>query len=338
MKIFLQRVQFESRLADGAVNDAGLVDAVGHLPGLGVLHRGRDIRRHRADLRIRHQAARPQDLAELADHAHGVGAGDHAIEVDLAGLHLGRQILQPDDVRAGGLRQLLVLAGSEHRPPHRLARAMRHHGRAAHLLVGLAGVDAEIHGRIHRFGELGGGEFLHQLQRLLHRILLARSELGLPGLDTFRDGHAQTPSTSTPMLRALPAIVRTAASRSAAVRSGCFILAISSAWARVSFPTLSVCGFGLPLSSFNALRISTDAGGDFRMNVKLLSAYAVMTTGSISPGSIFCVWALNALQNSMMFRPRWPSAGPMGGEGFAFPAGTWSLIKPTTFFATRLLL
>ena len=76
------------------------------------------------------------------------------------------------------------------------------------------------------------------------------------------------------------------------------------------------------LVELERLRISTDAGGDLRMNVKLLSAYAVITTGSIRPGSIFCVWALNALQNSMMFRPRWPSAGPMGGEGFALPAGT----------------
>src|SRR6185436_3605343 len=40
----------------------------------------------------------------------------------------------------------------------------------------------------------------------------------------------------------------------------------------------------------------------------------------------------------MMFRPRWPSAGPMGGDGFALPAGTWSLIRPTTFFATTSLL
>src|SRR5689334_1327529 len=63
-----------------------------------------------------------------------------------------------------------------------------------------------------------------------------------------------------------------------------------------------------------------------------------MTTGSIKPGSTFWVWALNALQNSMMFRPRWPSAGPMGGDGFALPAGTWSLIRPTIFFATVLLL
>ena len=72
---------------------------------------------------------------------------------------------------------------------------------------------------------------------------------------------------------------------------------------------------------------------DFITKVKDLSAYAVITTGSTSPGSMPCVWALNALQNSMMLRPRWPSAGPIGGEGFALPAGTCSLMKPTTFFA-----
>ena len=68
-----------------------------------------------------------------------------------------------------------------------------------------------------------------------------------------------------------------------------------------------------------------------------LSANAVMTTGSTRPGSIPWVWALNALQNSMMLRPRWPSAGPIGGDGFAFPAGTCSLMKPTIFFAMSFL-
>src|SRR5215831_18119451 len=51
------------------------------------------------------------------------------------------------------------------------------------------------------------------------------------------------------------------------------------------------------------------------------------------PGSRFCVAALNALQNSIMLSPRWPSAGPIGGDGLALPAGTCSLIKPTIFFA-----
>src|SRR6266702_5881055 len=35
----------------------------------------------------------------------------------------------------------------------------------------------------------------------------------------------------------------------------------------------------------------------------------------------------------MMFRPRWPSAGPTGGDGLALPAGICSLIKPMIFFA-----
>src|ERR1700722_8086286 len=51
------------------------------------------------------------------------------------------------------------------------------------------------------------------------------------------------------------------------------------------------------------------------------------------PFSSFCVWALNALQNSMMLRPRWPSAGPIGGDGLAAPAGTCNFREPVTFFA-----
>src|SRR5690554_3800981 len=36
----------------------------------------------------------------------------------------------------------------------------------------------------------------------------------------------------------------------------------------------------------------------------------------------------------MMLTPRWPSAGPTGGLGFAPPAGIWSLTSAITFFAT----
>src|SRR5262249_56181851 len=63
-----------------------------------------------------------------------------------------------------------------------------------------------------------------------------------------------------------------------------------------------------------------------------------MTTGMMSPACAW-VWALNALQNSMMLTPRCPSAGPTGGLGFAWPAGIWSLISAITFFmpASRLL-
>src|SRR5881394_485765 len=45
------------------------------------------------------------------------------------------------------------------------------------------------------------------------------------------------------------------------------------------------------------------------------------------------VCALNALQNSMMLTPCWPSAGPTGGAGFAWPPGICSLMSVRTFLA-----
>ena len=42
-----------------------------------------------------------------------------------------------------------------------------------------------------------------------------------------------------------------------------------------------------------------------------------ITTGTGKPFSRLCVCALNALQNSMMFTPCWPNAGPTGGLGLA---------------------
>jgi hypothetical protein len=45
----------------------------------------------------------------------------------------------------------------------------------------------------------------------------------------------------------------------------------------------------------------------------------VISTGVMRPFSC-AVWALNALQNSMMLTPCWPSAGPTGGAGVRLPA------------------
>ena len=67
-------------------------------------------------------------------------------------------------------------------------------------------------------------------------------------------------------------------------------------------------------------------GGVLVMKAKVRSEKAVMTTGVGVPGSRPWVAALNSFTNCMMFRPRWPSAGPTGGEGFALPAGICSLM------------
>src|SRR5256886_642141 len=195
--------------------------------------------------------------------------------------------------------------------------------RPADGLVLFFGIDAEVNRHVDRLVELCRRRFLDQLQRFVDGIRLDSIDLAAHGLHALRKarhilglsvGHDHfTPSTVMPMLRALPAMVRTAASRSAAVRSGVFNLAISSACTRVSLPTLSVCGLGLPLSTFAAFMINTVAGGVFITKVKLLSAKAVMTTGIGRPGSSFFCFAVKALPDSLMFKPRLTRAGPVCG-------------------------
>src|SRR3954452_24723141 len=82
-------------------------------------------------------------------------------------------------------------------------------------------------------------------------------------------------------------------------------------------------------------RIRTAAGGGLVTKVDERSSNTVMTTGIVVPMSP-CVWALNALTNSMMLIPCWPSAGPTGGAGEAWPPGACRRIVVRTFLAIAL--
>src|SRR5688572_22233435 len=108
---------------------------------------------------------------------------------------------------------------------------------------------------------------------------------------------------------------------------------MSRSCARLIVPTFVRLGSPDPLSSPIACLIRTAAGGVFVMKVNERSSKTVISTGMIVPPVSPWVWALKALQNSMMFTPCWPRAGPTGGAGLAAPAGTWSLMRPVTFFA-----
>jgi hypothetical protein len=104
-----------------------------------------DVHRHRADLGVRHQVAGPEDLAQTADDRHHVGRRDAAVELDRAALDGLHQVLGADDVGAGRLRLVGLRAAGEHGDAHRLAGAVGQRDHAAHHLVGVARVDAEVH-------------------------------------------------------------------------------------------------------------------------------------------------------------------------------------------------
>ena len=130
-------------------------------------------------------------------------------------------------------------------------------------------------------------------------------------------------------------MISAAWSRSRALRSGIFVSAIWRTCWRERRPTFSRFGSPEPFSSRSASLIRTAAGGVFVMKVKERSSKTVISTGVIRP-FWSAVWALNALQNSMMLTPCWPSAGPTGGAGLACPPGICSLIRVRTFFAMYL--
>ena len=106
-------------------------------------------------------------------------------------------------------------------------------------------------------------------------------------------------STSTPIERAVPAMIFFAASMSLALMSGIFTLAISSSCACVSLPTLLRLGSLLPDSILSACLIRNDAGGVFVMNVKR-AVFEDRDLDRNDHACLRCVRSLYCLQKSMM--------------------------------------
>merc|ERR1712224_154907 len=123
-------------------------------------------------------------------------------------------------------------------------------------------------------------------------------------------------------------MVRTADVKSEQLRSGSFSFAISSTFAVVNFPTNVFLGFAEPFFTFAACLIKNAAGGVFSFKLKDLSSKTEISTGITLP--IFsAVFELYSLQKLMILTPLAPNAGPTGGDGFALPASSASLIVPT---------
>src|SRR4051812_43662924 len=325
----------EALLADREVDVRAAVGAVLELAGLRVADGLPDLEGDRARLRVRHQAAGAEHAAEPADVAHLIRRRNRDVEVGEALLDPLCEIGRADDVGAGlfGLAGLVALG--EDRDADVLARSVREHERAAQLLVGVADVEAEPEMHLDRLVELRVRERLQAPDRLdgrVRNLAVDRAQGFLVALAVV--AHR---STSTPIDRAVPAMISAAWSTSRAFRSSSFVSAIWRPWSRERRPTLTRFGSAEPLSSRSASLISTAAGGVFVMKVNERSSKTVISTGVIRPfWSAVC--ALNALQNSMMFTPCWPSAGPTGGAGFACPPGIWSWMIVSTFLATWIPL
>src|SRR5579871_6605031 len=220
-----ERARLEALLADGDVDVRAAVGAVLELAGLRLGDSLGDVHRHRAGLRVRHETARAEDAAEAADVPHLVRRGDRDVEVGETFLDPLREIGGTDDVGAGLLRLARLVALGEDGDAHLLAAAVREHERAAQLLVGVADVEPEAEVHLDRLVELRAVHLLEELHALGRRVeLLALEERAGAAVTLAVRGHQ--PSTSTPIERAVPAMMSAACSTSRAFRSGIFVSAI----------------------------------------------------------------------------------------------------------------
>src|SRR5512133_3475883 len=100
VEVRLELLRIEGGLPERHVDDARLFDAELDLAGLLLLHGARDVHGHRADLRVRHEAAGAEHLSEPADDAHHVRRREDLVELHEAALDLLGEVLRADDVGA----------------------------------------------------------------------------------------------------------------------------------------------------------------------------------------------------------------------------------------------
>src|SRR5215472_18194640 len=276
-------VVLEADLADGHVDDAGLVQPKLDTTTLDLTNGATDVGRDRARARVRHQPPRAENPGHATDLAHQVGRCDGDVEVGPATLHAGNEIVAADEIstRGLGLARLVTLGKRNH--SLRATCPGRQHRRPAHHLVGMAWIQARPNVQLDRFVELGVRGLFDQLDRVRRQVLLER-------IDFFGGSSVLLPAlrhryswTATPMLRAAPSIMRIADSMSLAFRSFILISAISRTLLRLMVPTMARPAAPLPLSTPAAFLIRSAAGGVLVTKLNERSSKIVISAGMIDP-------------------------------------------------------
>ena len=142
---------------------------------------------------VGHQAARAQNLAQRTDDAHGVRGSNHDVKGHVAGLDHGSQVVHADDVSTSGLGFFSLGTLGKHGHALGLAGAVGQHDGAAHHLIRLLGINAELHRHVDGFIEFGGGTLFDEAQSVGQGIQLVAVDLALEGFLFFGElGHLNT--------------------------------------------------------------------------------------------------------------------------------------------------
>ena len=174
VEVLLELLGTEGDLADGAVDDVGLVETVLDLTGFDLVDGGGDVGGHSAGLGGGHQTLGAEHLTKTADDTHHVGGRHDDVEVKPVLLgDLLHQLHAAGIVGAGSqsLVELGVLGEDQHLAG--LAGAVGQDDGAAHLLVGVTGVNTQLDVDFHGLVELGGSGLDDESHGVGHVVLHA---------------------------------------------------------------------------------------------------------------------------------------------------------------------
>jgi len=163
------------------VQVAGLIDLELDTALASLANRTREVIRldNGAGLRVGHEAARTEDSAQATDLAHDLRGRDRHVELEPPALNLGDDVIEAHIVRAGLFRQACAVAFRKNQDAHGLAQPCGQQDGAAHLLIGMARVDAQTEMHLDGAVELRIADLLEECNGLVWRIVLhAVDELG----------------------------------------------------------------------------------------------------------------------------------------------------------------
>ena len=154
------------------MDDPGFFNAVFNLAALGCFHSFSDVGRYRAKLRVWHQAFGAEHLTKTTNKAHHVWRRDAAFKLNLAVLADFEQVFCANDISTRSKGFFSLCAACEHANANGFAGALGQRDNAAHHLIGMTRINAEVERHFDAFIKLRRCVGLNQRNRFVNAVEL----------------------------------------------------------------------------------------------------------------------------------------------------------------------
>ena len=163
----------EGLLAQGHMADAIAVGTILNAASLELGNHLGNIHSNGAELGVRHQTTGAEDLTDAANLGHHGRQSDGSVELDVALLDLGDQLVGANDVGTGLTSLISLSTLGEDGDANDLAGAVRQGDGTTDVLIGLTGVDAKAEVSLDGLVKVGGCNLLDERDSLKRGVELS---------------------------------------------------------------------------------------------------------------------------------------------------------------------